>query len=97
MIKIFIILKPGVEFVVGSGIQAFLGLVKKYLIHRSSHATVAITVMRAEYTEGAPDIQMEISGHGIDELVRKDIKDLFRHFPGLEHSIPQITLEVVCK
>jgi len=94
MIKIFIILKPGVPYIIGSGIQAFLGLVKKYLEHRSPQVMVVITVVRAEDTENTPDIQMEISGHGIDESVRLTIQDLFKAFPGFEHTSPPFTIEV---
>jgi len=94
VIKIFVILKPNIELIVGSGIHAFLGLVKKYLESPPRRVKVAMTVIRAEYTEGAPDIQMDISGHGVDESVRLTIKDMFRHFPGLESAIPRLTLDV---
>jgi hypothetical protein len=94
MIKIFIILKPGVEFLVGSGIQAFLGLVKKYLESPPRKVKVSLTIIRAEYTENAPDIQMDISGHGVDESVRLTIEDMFKHFPGFEHTSPPFTIKV---
>ena len=94
VIKIFVILKPNIELIVGSGIHAFLGLVKKYLESPPRRVKVAMTVIRAEYTEGAPDIQMDISGHGVDESVRLTIQDMFKSFPGFEHTSPPFTIKV---